>query len=120
MRRLFPATLSLLLALILLPSCSPAPNGFSAGRPITKDELASLSAELFTEAAEPNETVPEETEEVNGLTPDPHQTAYWVWNGSVYHLKRDCPRLADPQFCKQSTVRTAEDMGLRPCKHCAG
>ena len=118
MRRLF--LLFLLLALILLPSCSPAPNGFSAGRPITKDELASLSAELFTEAAEPNETVPEETEEVNGLTPDPHQTAYWVWNGSVYHLKRDCPRLADPQFCKQSTVRTAEDMGLRPCKHCAG
>lgn len=111
--------LSLLLALILLPSCSPASNDFSAGRPITKDELASLSAELFTEAAEPG-TSPDETVTDGEQAPNPNQSAYWIESSTVYHLSRDCARLDGQQFIRESTVRTAEDMGLRPCKHCAG
>jgi hypothetical protein len=117
MRRLF--LLFLLLALILLPSCAHTPNDFSAGRPITKDELASLSAELFTEAAEP-ETSPDEAVTDGEQAPNPNQSAYWIESSTVYHLSRDCARLDGQQFIRESTVRTAEDMGFHLCKTCAG
>lgn len=117
MRRLF--LLFLLLALIFLPSCTHSPNDFSAGRPITKDELASLSAELFTEAAEP-ETSSDEAVTDGEQAPNPNQSAYWIESSTVYHLSRDCARLDGQQFIRESTVRTAESMGLRLCKTCAG
>ena len=117
MRQSFPILLSIILALILLPSCAHAPNDFSAGRPITKDELASLSAELFTEAAEP-ETSPDEAVTDGEQAPNPNQSAYWIESSTVYHLSRDCARLDGQQFIRESTVRTAESMGLRLCKDC--
>jgi hypothetical protein len=118
MRRSFSILLSIILALILLPSCAPA-DGFDAGRPVTPEELASLSAELFTEAAEP-ETSPDEAVTDGEQAPNPNQSAYWIESSTVYHLSRDCARLDGQQFIRESTVRTAEDMGFHLCKTCAG
>ena len=107
MRRLF--LLFLLLALIFLPSCAHSPNDFSAGRPITKDELASLSAELFTEAEEPD-------------TADGYhnfETVYWTEGGSVYHLNRDCYHLKRAENVISGSVKHARKEGKeRVCSTC--
>ena len=88
MRRFIPILTAALL--LLLPSCAPS-DGFSAGRPVSKDELASISAELFTQGEEP----------VSGTGDEPTytdrepNTYYWTESGSVYHKYRDCRHLKD-------------------------
>ena len=105
-KQLMKHLIPLFIILLLLPSCTHSPNDFSAGRPITKDELASLSAELFTEAAEP-ETSPDEAVTHGEQAPNPNQSAYWIESSTVYHLSRYCARLNGQQFIRESTVRTA-------------
>ena len=113
MKHLIP----LFIILLLLPSCSPAPNDFSAGRPITKDELASLSAELFTEVPEPDTEAPTEETAVR----DPNRV-YWVEGGSVYHFDRDCAHIRDAEDVIEGTYRTAEwSYGIgKACSSCGG
>lgn len=102
----------LLLALILLPSC--APDGrFEGGRPITPEELESVSAELFGTS---EESVPAEAE--TGIPLNPNQTVYWVPGGDVYHVRTDCAHLSGKRNIQQYTLRTAESNGLRLCKDC--
>lgn len=119
MRKILPFLAALLLLPLPLASCAPS-DGFHAGRPITKEELASVSAELFTSADEP------ESEE-QGVDSSPaeetpsygsHQTVYWPKDGKTYHADRSCSRLEGEFSVKTSTRRTAEDNGLRPCKDC--
>ena len=108
MRRFIPV---LILLLLLLPSCTPS-DGFTAGRPLTKDELASLSAELFTQGDEPKETAPAYTDR------EPN-TVYWTESGSVYHKYRDCYHLKDSGSIKSGTVLTARVAGKeRVCAEC--
>ena len=99
--------LPLLLALILLPSC--APDGrFEGGRPITPEELESVSAEVFGTADGPAESQP--------LTPN--STVYWLKDGTVYHTDTDCVHLSGKRNIKSTTLRTAEQNGLSLCKDC--
>ena len=102
--------LPLLLALILLPSCSPS-DRFGGGRPITPEDLESISAEVFGSTDEPTDE--SETKEIH-----PNTTVYWLADGSVYHTNPDCSHLKGKRNVKQTTLRTAETNGLRLCKDC--
>ena len=99
--------LPLLLALILLPSCAPS-DRFTGGRPITPEELESVSAEVFGTADGPAESQP--------LTPN--STVYWLKDGTVYHTDTDCVHLSGKRNIKSTTLRTAERNGLSLCKDC--
>ena len=101
--------LPLLLALILLPSCAPA-NSFEGGRPVTPSELESVSAEVFGTADGSAESQPL----------NPNSTVYWLKDGTVYHTDTDCVHLSGKRNIKQTTLRTAEQKGLRLCKDCGG
>ena len=101
--------LPLLLALVLLPSCAPS-DRFEGGRPITPEELESVSAEVFGTAEESAESQP--------LTPN--STVYWLKDGTVYHTDPDCVHLSDKRNIKSTTLRTAEQNGLSLCKDCGG
>ena len=147
MRKLLSTFAGLLLILLLLPSCSPT-DTFHAGRPITKEELASISATLFTVAEEPDSspvepessaaesnistsesedadtaaesTVAEadSTETEETTSPNLNQTVYWLKNSKVYHTDPNCHHLAGQLSVKETTLRTAKINGLRPCKDC--
>jgi hypothetical protein len=101
--------LSLLLALILLPSCSPA-NRFDGGRPITPEDLESISAEVFGTADGSVESQPL----------NPNSTVYRLRDGTVYHTDRNCVHLSGKRNVMESTLRTAEQNGLSLCKDCGG
>ena len=101
--------LPLLLALVLLPSCAPS-DRFEGGRPITPEELESVSAEVFGTAEESAESQP--------LTPN--STVYWLKDGTVYHTDPDCVHLSGKRNIKSTTLRTAEQNGLSLCKDCGG
>ena len=101
--------LPLLLALVLLPSCAPS-DRFEGGRPITLEELESVSAEVFGTAEGSAESQP--------LTPN--STVYWLKDGTVYHTDPDCVHLSDKRNIKSTTLRTAEQNGLSLCKDCGG
>lgn len=112
MRRFIPILTAALL--LLLPSCAPS-DGFSAGRPVSKDELASISAELFTQGEEP----------VSGTGDEPTytdrepNTYYWTESGSVYHKYRDCRHLKDATSIESGALLTAEQAGKeRLCSEC--
>ena len=96
------------LALLILPSC--AENDTVGGRPVTPEELESISAEVFGTDGDPAES---ET-----AAPNPNATVYWLESGSVYHTNPDCSHLAGKRNVKQTTRRTAESGGLRSCKAC--
>ena len=111
MRRIIP--ILTLLLLLLLPSCAPS-DSFSAGQPLTKDELASLSAELFTQGEEPGETTPKYTDR------EPN-TVYWTESGIVYHKYRDCYHLRNAKSIQSGTALTAKTNGKeRVCSECGG
>ena len=98
----------LLTALLILPSC--AENVTVGGRPVTPEELESISAEVFGTNGDPAES---ET-----AAPNPNAIVYWLESGSVYHTDPDCSHLAGKRNVKQTTRRTAESGGLRSCKAC--
>ena len=96
------------LALLILPSC--AENDTVGGRPVTPEELESISAEVFGTNGDPAES---ET-----AAPNPNAIVYWLESGSVYHTDPDCSHLSGKRNVKQTTRRTAESGGLRACKSC--
>lgn len=100
--------------LLLLFSCAPS-EGFDAGHPITPEELASVSSELFSPNREPAETDGET------VSRDPN-CVYWVKGGSVYHFDPDCRHIRDAEDVIRGTFRTAEWMyGIeKPCSTCGG
>ena len=106
MRRL--ALLMTVILLLVLPSCG-ASDEFKGGRPITKEDLESVSASLFTTAAEP--------EDEQTATP-PTDTVYWLTTGSVYHLDPNCSHIAGKENVNQTSVQEAEANGRRLCKTC--
>ncbi len=111
MRRSLPPFI--LILLLLLPSCTPS-DSFSAGQPLTKDELAFLSAELFTRADEPA------TEPTNQYEDREPNTVYWTEGGSVYHIYRDCRHLQNSDSIRSGTVLTAQMNGKeRVCSECS-
>ena len=121
MKRLLPSLSCLLLILLTFSACNPQDN-FHAGRPITKEELASISAELFSTAPEPSETADapdgKDTSVEEATTSNLNQTVFWLDGGDVYHTDPDCRHLEGSRTVKESTLRTAEILDLRPCKDC--
>ena len=110
MRRVIPVLLTVLL--LLLSACSPA-DGFEGGRPISKEELASLSAELFNDTAEPVRPTPD-----NGNI---LYMVYWSDSGSVYHYASDCRHLKDAKSIHAGSIRDAREKGKeKACSACAG
>lgn len=107
MRHIIPLLATL--ALLLLPSCT-AETGFEGGRPVTPEELESISAQVFGTNEEPDKT--------DTAVPNPNSTVYWLESGSVYHTDPACSHLAGKRNVKQTTRRTAEASGLRACKAC--
>ena len=106
MRHIIPLLATL--ALLLLPSCTA--DDFAGGRPVTPEELVSISAQVFGTNEEPAET--------DTAAPNPNTTVYWLESGSVYHTDPACSHLAGKRNVKQTTRRTAEASGLRACKAC--
>ncbi len=126
MRKILPFLAVLLVFLLPLSSCAPS-DGFHTGRPITKEELASISAELFTASDEPEHSAsdPEASVEAGdsshaqeSVTAHLNQTVYWAMDGKNYHADRNCHRLLGEFSVKESTRRSAETNGLRPCRDC--
>ena len=76
MKRLLTSLSCLLLSLFTVSACTPQ-DTFHAGRPITKEELASISAELFSTAPEPSDAEVEQdppSEETESAPPEFHET----------------------------------------------
>ena len=102
------AALTLLTLLISLTACAPRED-VSAGSPLSREELASLSAELFTAAAEP--------ETADGFAT--RETVYWTKGGIVYHLDRDCTHLKRAESVISGSVKHAWSEGKeRVCATC--
>ena len=104
--------LVLLIICLLLPSCHSG-NEFDGGRPISKEELASLSAELFNDTSEPAQPAPGDG---NTL-----YMVYWSDGGSVYHYAMDCRHLKDSKSIRAGSIRDAQENGKeKACSTCAG
>ena len=101
-RHILAPLLMVLIATLLLPSCAPA--RFDAGDPLSSEELEAISAELFSEEAEPN-----------GLT-----VVYWVESGSTYHTTTNCRYLKNAANVRYSSLALAVKKGKsKPCSACA-
>ena len=98
---------------LLLTACTPT-DGFDGGHPISKEDLESLSAELFTEESDPVETRPPYTDR------EPN-TYYWTENSRVYHRYRDCVHLKNAKQIESGSLISAKAAGLdTPCSSCSG
>ncbi len=97
---------------ILLCACSPT-DRFSAGHPISKEELASLSAELFTASADPTTDRYAEAESY------PAGAVHWTDGGTVYHLDPACYHLRRADTVHHGTRTDAEAVGKQKvCSAC--
>ena len=102
--------LLLILGGLCMTACT-TDDGFSGGHPLTKEELASLSAEYFTEAEEPP---------VEGGFSD-QVKVYWTEGGSVYHADRYCSHLKKASKVESGTVSQARRLGKeKACSACGG
>ena len=111
MNRLKYRLFILLLGMLWLTACAPKED-FAAGKPLTRDELASLSAELFTEAAEP---------ETMGNRFSSRVVVYWTEGGGVYHYDRNCYHLKRADAVESGSVKHAWSLGKeRACSVCGG
>lgn len=102
------------LALLILPSC--AENNTVGGRPITPEELESISAQVFGTASESQE--PEQTGQTEKIEPNLNTTVYWLADGKMYHTDPNCSHLDGKLSVKETTLRTAEANGLQLCRDC--
>ena len=92
----------------LLTACTPT-DDFEAGRPVDREELASLSAELFTEG--------DESTVADGFST--RETVYWTEGGSVYHRDPDCYHLKRAENVVSGSVKNAWKHGKeRVCSAC--
>lgn len=125
MRRL---ALLMTVLLLVLPSCGTS-DDFKGGRPISKEDLESVSASLFTTAAEPedeqtatpptDETTASDTDtDTEPAETDPTDTVYWLTTGSVYHLDPNCSYIAGKENVNETSLQEAEENGRRLCKTC--
>ena len=125
MRRL---ALLMTVLLLVLPSCGTS-DDFKGGRPISKEDLESVSASLFTTAAEPedeqtatpptDETTASDTDtDTEPAETDPTDTVYWLSTGSVYHLDPNCSYIAGKENVNETSLQEAEANGRRLCKTC--
>ena len=116
MRRILLLLTALLL--LLLPSCASS-DGFSAGRPLSKDELASLADQFPPQTEAPETEAQTEAQTAPKYTDREANTVYWTKNGSVYHKYRDCYHLRDSESIQSGTVLTAQMSGKeRVCSEC--
>ena len=125
MRRL---ALLMTVLLLVLPSCGTS-DDFKGGRPISKEDLESVSASLFTTTAEPedeqtatpptDETTASDTDtDTEPVETDPTDTVYWLSTGSVYHLDPNCSYIAGKENVNETSLQEAEENGRRLCKTC--
>ena len=92
--------------LLLIGAVACTRDTFQAGRPITKEELLSMSEALFTEAPEPDVIYPE-------------GTVHWTAGGSVYHTHADCSHLRRSKEILHGTLDEAIDAGKdKICSSC--
>ena len=120
-------TVLLLIAslLLLLPSCAPS-DDFQGGRPISKEDLADISEELFTTTQAPNDTEVTDTQateesEIQDTTAtesEPDRIVYCLPTGSVYHLYADCSHIVGKENVQEMTLQEAAENGRRLCKSC--
>ncbi len=116
MRRILLLLTALLL--LLLPACASS-DGFSAGQPLTKDELSSLADVFPAQTDAPETEIQTETQPAPKYTDREANTVYWTKNGSVYHKYRDCYHLRDSESIQSGTVLTAQMNGKeRVCSEC--
>ena len=102
----------LLIICLLLASCHGG-DEFVGGRPITKEELASLSAELSGGTKEPTETAKNDGTVL--------YLVYWSAGGSVYHFTTDCRHLKDVKTVESGSIGDAVNKGKeKACSACAG
>lgn len=100
----------IMLGVILLASCAPMEDG-EVGESLSPEGLAALSAQLFTEAEEPDTADGFHTRE----------TVYWTEGGSVYHRDRDCYHLRKADAVLEGSVKHARKEGKdRVCSACGG
>ena len=103
----------LAILLLLLPSCSST-GDFDGGKPITKDDLESMSAALFDGENLPAESAPAYSHR------EPN-TYSWTENGRVYHKYRDCIYLENADRVKSGSLIVAQANGKEsPCSSCCG
>ena len=125
MRRL---ALLMTVLLLVLPSCGTS-DDFKGGRPISKEDLESVSASLFTTTAEPedeptatpptDETTASDTDtDTEPAETDLSDTVYWLSTGSVYHLDPNCSYIAGKENVNETSLQEAEENGRRLCKTC--
>lgn len=96
----------ILLGVILLAACTPTED---PGESLSPEGLASLSAELFTEAEMPDEADGFHNREV----------VYWTEGGTVYHRDRDCYHLKRAEAVTEGSVKHARKEGKeRVCSAC--
>ncbi len=99
-----------LLLCFLLSACSHN-RDLSTGSPLSQEELASLSKELFTEADEPDTADGFSTREI----------VYWTEGGSVYHRDKSCYHLKKAETVIEGSVKHAWSEGKeRVCSACGG
>ena len=104
--------LCLIMICLLLSSCRGG-DGFDGGRPISKEELASLSAALLTNTAEPEEATRGQAE---GF-----YLVFWTDGGSVYHMTMDCRHLKNAKSIRSGSIQAALDSGKgKACSVCGG
>ena len=99
---------ALLLCALLLSACGPQAD-FEAGESLSPEGLASLSAELFTKAEEPDTA--------DGF--HNFERVFWTEGGSVYHRDRDCSHLKRAETVMEGSVKHARKEGKeRVCATC--
>ena len=93
---------------LLLSACSPLQD-LSSGKPLDREELASLSDELFT--------VGEEPDTADGFSN--REVVYWTEGGGVYHRDKDCYHLKRAENVVSGSVKHARKQGKeRVCSTC--
>ena len=105
MRRFFPL-FTTVIAVLLLTACAQT-DRFEGGRPISREDLESMSAALF------------ETESPTESEPHSPSVVYWTEGGSVYHRDPHCSHLAKADKVSSGYVGNAIMYGKdRPCSLC--
>ena len=114
MRRLIPLCLILTLTLtLILSACTPT-KGFDGGRPITREDLESMSSACFPDGDSADESSPVYTDR------EPN-TYYWTDGGTVYHKYRDCIHLKNVRSIRSGSLISARADGRsKGCSSCCG
>ena len=98
----------LLLMTTALFACSPS-DRFSAGKPVSREELSEIAAGIFNPETSADET---ETESETVIL----AAVYWTRNGKAYHTDPDCRYIQGSADIQSGTL---EESGKeKPCSAC--